>query len=348
MMRSQFVRPVLWALIALSGISACAGGNTPVPSNGAGPLRLATSVARWAAPAHPDRRPSWSSPALAKAKGPLLFVSDSGTASVYIYNLSTPQLLSTITGLDQPQGECSTPHGDVWINDTNAETVYEVTHHGQLENELTVSDGYPVGCAWDKKTGTLAVMELFNGSGGQGAILLYKGGSGSPVSVTNPEQYYYNFAGYDPQGNLFFDGRAANGTFMLSELPKGHKSAYTLAVSGGTLYFPGMVQWNPSAADLVVGDQSCGNAYTSCVYALKLRGRTAAITGSTTFLNYSGGAICDLVQGVIFNNKIAGSDNGFCGSTASATYTWSYPGGGNAQAYNNSTDVTPVGAAISR
>ncbi|MFZ0682866.1 MAG: hypothetical protein WA428_04790 [Candidatus Cybelea sp.] len=348
MMRSPFVRPMLGALIALAGISACASGDTPAPPSGAGPLRLATSVARWAAPAHPDRRPSWSSPGLAKAKGPLLFVSDSGTASVYIYSLSTLQLLSTITGLDQPQGECSNTHGDVWITDTNAAEVYEVTHHGQLENELAVPDGYPVGCAWDKKTGTLAVMELFNGSGGQGAILLYKGGSGSPVSITNPEQYYYNFGGYDPRGNLFVDGRAANGTFMLSELPKGQKTAYTLAVSGGTIYFPGMVQWDPSTANLVVGDQSCANTYASCVYALKLGGSTATITGSTTFLNYSGGGVCDLVQGVIFNNRIAGSDNDFCGSTASATYTWSYPAGGKASAYNNSTDVTPVGAAISQ
>jgi hypothetical protein len=348
MMNSPFVRPLFAALVALAGIPGCAGGNVPASPSGAAPLRLTMSVARWAAPAHPDRRPSWSSPALAKARGPLLFVSDSGTASVYIYNLSTLQLLSTITGLDQPQGECSNTHGDVWITDTNAAEVYEVTHHGQLENELTISGGYPVGCAWDKKTGTLAVMQLFNGSGGQGAILLYKGGSGSPVSITNPEQYYYNFGGYDGRGNLFFDGRAADGTFMLSELPRGHTTAYTLAISGGTIYFPGMVQWNPSAADLVVGDQSCTNTYASCVYALKLGARTATITGSTTFLNFSGGGICDLVQGVILNNRIAGSDNDFCGSTASATYTWSYPAGGNAQAYNKSTDVTPVGAAISQ
>jgi hypothetical protein len=50
-----------------------------------------------------------------------------------------------------------------------------------------------------------------------------------------------------------------------------------------------MLQWNPSVASLVVGDQSRANTYASCVYALKLGGRTATITGSTTFLNYSGG-----------------------------------------------------------
>jgi hypothetical protein len=33
---------------------------------------------------------------------------------------------------------------------------------------------------------------------------------------------------------------------------------------------------------------------------------------------------------------------------ASTTYIWSYPAGGAAQAYNNSTDITPVGAAISK
>ena len=52
MMCSPFVRTAFAALMGL-GISACAAGNVPLSPNGAGPLRLTTSVARWAAPRIP-------------------------------------------------------------------------------------------------------------------------------------------------------------------------------------------------------------------------------------------------------------------------------------------------------
>jgi hypothetical protein len=332
----------------LSMLCAC-GGNAAAPAFGvAAPDRMSASVARFAPPPHPDRRRSWISPALERTQTPLLFVSDAGTADVYIYNVKTLKVIGTITGFAQPQGECSDNKGNVWVTDASGETVYELSHRGHLENELVEKDATPVGCAWDPATGNLAVMSLLGVPSQSGGVLLYLKGSQTPRIVQNSKQFFYNFGGYDGSGNLFFDGRDANGNFMLSELPKGKSSAHTVAVTGGTIYFPGMVQWDAAKHEFIVGDQSCGNLYASCLYSVKIAGKIASITGETKLQNSAGGQLCDLVQGVLFNKELLGSDNDFCSSTASATYIWPYPRGGAPTRYNDTTDSVPVGAALSR
>ncbi len=284
-------------------------------------------------------------------RGPLLFVSDSTTAMVYIYQLSTVKVVNTVTGLTDPQGECSDTKGDVWVTDAGVDSIYELSHQGRLENTLT-GTAYPVGCAWDPTTGNLAVMSLFgsgSGSGSHGAVTIYpKRARGSSHQYQNPEQYYYNFGGYDTNGDLFFDGRSESGAFMLSELPKGAKTALTIAIRGGTIYYPGMVQWDRTNKELIVGDQSCGGTYTaSCLYAIQIANKGGTIESTIDLQNSTGGQICDLIQGVIYKGKLAGSDNDICGSSPSTTYVWTYPAGGAPTLSNSSTDSTPVGAAVS-
>jgi hypothetical protein len=284
-------------------------------------------------------------------KGPLLFVSDSTTAMVYVYQLSTLKVVNTVTGLTDPQGECSDTKGDVWVTDAGVNSIYELSREGRLENTLTAT-AYPVGCASDPTTGNLAVMNLFgsgSGSGSHGAVTIYPKRAGrSSHQYQNPRQYYYNFGGYDTGGDLFFDGRSESGAFMLSELPKGAKRALTIAISGGTIYYPGMVQWDPTKKELIVGDQSCGNAYTaSCLYAIQIANKTGTIESTINLLNSSGGQICDLIQAVIYKGQLAGSDKDICGSSPSTTYVWPYPAGGAPTLSNSSTDSTPVGAAVS-
>jgi hypothetical protein len=320
------------SIALLFSLCACGGGGLASPPAGAPLQRI---------------RASWTLPDLSQALSPLLFVSDAGTADVYIYKLPALTVVATITGFSQPQGECSGNSGDVWVTDANSQTIYELSHRGQLDNALNDATGYPDGCAWDPSTGNLAVMSLFGTGSSAGSVLVFKKGSYNPKRYRVSGQYYYNFAGYDGSGNLFFDGRDANGNFMLSELPKGASSGHALTVKGGTIYFPGMVQWDAARSELVVGDQSCGDAYVSCLYRLRIGAKGATIVGHIDLKGYSGSPICDLVQGVIYQNKIAGSDNDFCGYTPSATYLWPYPGGGSPAHHNSTTDSTPVGAAIS-
>lgn len=316
-------------VLASFALCACSGGTVPTMA----PLTYGSPHASSTVPK-------------GAAKEPLLFVSDATKAAVYIYQLTTLKVVGTVTGLTQPQGECSDSKGDVWVTDTGAHATYELSHAGRLENTLSAAS-YPVGCAWDSSSGNVAVMSLFGGSGSQGQVAIYTKGKGSPQSYVNEKQYYYNFGGYDPNGNLFFDGRSAKGTFMLSELPKGAKSAYTIKLRGGRIYFPGMVQWDSSNDVLVVGDQSCGNLYTSCLYTVKLAGETGTIESKIQLQNTSGGEICDLVQGVIYNGELFGSDDDICTSAPSTTYVWPYPAGGAPSDSNSSTDTSPVGAAVS-
>lgn len=287
----------------------------------------------------------------AHTKGALLFVSDSTAAVVYIYQLSTLKVVNTVTGLTDPQGECSDTKGDIWVTDAGVDSIYELSHQGRLENTLT-GTAYPVGCAWDPASGNLAVMGLFgsgSGSGSHGAVTIYPKRAGrSPHQYQNPNQYYYNFGGYDTNGDLFFDGRSVSGAFMLSELPKGAKKALTIAIQGGTIYYPGMVQWDTTNKELIVGDQSCGGAYTaSCLYAIQIANHTGTVESTINLQNSSGAQICDLIQGVIYKGQFAGSDNDICGSSPSTTYVWPYPAGGGPTLSNSSTDSTPVGAAVS-
>jgi hypothetical protein len=340
----------VWIVILCS---LCACSANPGSPSVSGPMsqRMLTSVARWAPGWHPDRRNSWISLEVKRKAKPLLFVSDASAADVYIYSLPSLKLTGTITGFSQPQGECSDNKGNVWVTDANAQTIYELTHHGYLENELSDTSGYPVGCAWDSTTGNLAVMDLFGTGSTSGSVLVYSKGSGSPTSYTNSAQYSYYFGGYDRSGNLFFDGLDNGGNFMLSELPARASSAHTVKLSGGTIYFPGMVQWDSTRAGLVIGDQSCGNTYSSCLYQVTISEQAGKIGKQILLEGSSGTPLCDLVQGTLFgtrNTELAGSDLEFCGSAPSGTYVWPYPGGGAAADANSSTDSAPVGAAISR
>jgi hypothetical protein len=336
-------RIVAASILAIVAASACSAP----PASTANPSVLnptATSAAIATNARRPDHRRSWLRPDIKKHEH-VLFVSDASTGDVYLYKLPGLDVVGRLTGFDQPQGECSDTKGDVWVTDANGQTIYELSHQGKLEARLSDTSGYPVGCAWDASTGNLAVMNLFGLNSTAGAVLIYPDASKSPTSYANAAQYYYDFGSYNTQGDLFFDGRNANGSFMLSELPKGASSAKTISVTGGTIYFPGLVQWG--ATYLNVGDQDCGNLYSSCVYWLTVGAKSAAIEGKASLESSSGEQICDLAQGVILKNAIYGSDNDFCGYGASATYAWPYPGGGSPTSSNDTVDSTPVGAAVS-
>ena len=333
------------SLLAASVLTACASSNPPTATAAydGNPLRT-LSVARVTRPQTHDLRGSWFSPEIRKSST-LLFVSDAGTGDVYLYKLPSLKVAARVTGFTQPQGECSDNRGDVWVTDTNTKTIYELSHAGQLKGTLTDGAGYPVGCAWDPRTGNLAVMNLFGLTSASGNLLVYPYASESPVKFTNPALYLYYFGDFDNKGNLFFDGVGTSGKFMLSELVN-RTTVRTVVVTGGTIFYPGMVQWTGS--NLVVGDQSCGNANTSCVYQLSVAKKTATIEKQIKLDDSQGKPVCDLVQGVVIGaGEIAGSDNDFCGYQSAGTYLWAYPNGGNPAGVNLDVDSLPVGAALS-
>jgi hypothetical protein len=276
-----------------------------------------------------------------------VFISDPGTSEVYIYDLPELKLVEIVTGFTQPQGECNDNKGDVWVADGSGKAIYKLEHSGKVLQTLSDTYGVPDGCAWDPKTGNLAVFNLLGTNSQSGEVLVYHKAYGTPNVYTNPKQYYYSFGGYDSSGDLFFDGRSVQNKFMLSELAVNASQAKSITVSGGKIYNPGMVQWDNSSHELLVGDQNCGNQTQSCVYRMTIAKLAGKIAGQTKLENSSGGEVCDLIQGVLWKNSIVGSDFDLCSSGSSATYVWPYPAGGQPSDEDAKNDTQPFGAAIS-
>ncbi len=278
-------------------------------------------------------------------------MTDEGTEDVYLFRMPTLKLVGTLTGFTFPQGACSDKDGDVWITDMDADTIAEYSHTGEKKGTLHDSHGNPVGCAWDPMTGNLAVTELTGSASSiPAAIEIYTHAGGTPKQYSNPQQAHYNFAGFDMKGDLFVDGSNAGGTFMLSELPKGAMQAHTVQIIGGTIHFPGMVQWDAAGDYLAVGDQECGGVLKPCVYHVSIKHSSGSIIGKTKLNNYMGkDKLCDVVQPTLYGSQILGGDLEECGgSMRSTVYAWPYPNGGNPTAYNNTVVVEPFGAAVSK
>lgn len=303
---------------------------------------------------HHDAHNSSISPEIRAHRSRVLFVSDFGNDDVYLFRLPNLKLLGTLTGFNGPQGECSDKLGHVWITNTYNYQILEYSHDGTLLKTLTDPTGLPVGCAWDKTTGNLAVTNIFDFGGSQppGEVLIYPEASGTPTSYTAPGMYYYYFAGYDPQGNLFFNGQGGypSYSYMLAELPQGASAGSTINLAGGTIYFPGMVQWVGGInGDLALGDQDCNAAPNgqACVYHASISGSNGTITGMTNLNNPQSVPACIVVQGVIQGEKLFGSDFATPCGYSTNTYSWLYPAGGNPTRTSTATEDEPDGTAIS-
>ena len=310
------------SLVALVALAGCGGLPQSAPA-------LATQA---------DRAPS--SMARGAASGSLLYVSDLRDWDVHVYSFPTLKAVGKIAGLYQPQGLCGDAAGDVWVVNTQSNTIVEFAHGG-TSPIATLADpvGYPLGCAVDPATGNLAVTDLYDVSGA-GDVLVFKHAAGTPSVYANGSIADFYFAGYDAKSNLFVDGITKEHAFRLAELPKSGKALSLLAVSGGTIYFPGTVAW--SGSSLVLGDQKCKNKAASCLYELSLAGKTAKITGTTPL-----GGACDVAEAWVGASQVAGGDyEGGCGGKRGGAEVWKFPGGGSPTAHATVLGQ-PVGAVVS-
>jgi hypothetical protein len=322
-MTLKLTRPT-GALVALWMLSGCNAGM---------PLQTVTPAG---AP-RPDRTASWIAPEAAKSA--LLYIADSGTYDVNVYTFPALKQVGTLTGFNDPQGECSDTAGNVWITNTKITEIFEFRHGGKNPIKiLTDPTGYPVSCAVDAATGNLAVTNIFDFSGA-GDVLIYRKGGGTPSPFSNPNVSNYYFAAFDSKSDLYASGETAGGTYILSVLPHGKAAMSTVTIKGGTIYFPGSVARTGSS--LVLGDQECGHKKRSCLYEASVSGTTATITGSTPL-----SGACDVAQVQLANGQIAGGDYQHCGRGTSSVDLWPFPKGGPPSKKVTGVKM-PVGAAIS-
>lgn len=294
---------------------------------------------------HPDRRASWISPDAKKAPR-LLFVSDDSTDDVYIFTMPAMALKGTLTGFAQPQGMCTDGSGNVWIANSGTSQVLQYSRTGTRLRAIGIAEMLPVGCAVNKTNGDLAVTNLVSTIGGSGNVEIFPPGSSSGTPLENPDQNSYYFPAYDPAGNLYVDGFTSYNVPIFSKCAAGSGSCSTLSLSGGTIFFPGGLNWDRIHNQLLAGDQSCNSEASSCLYAMTISGSAATIVGSTPLSDYDGGA-CDVDQGTLapLSKYFAGP----CiskGSASSAAARWPYFTGGKPTNYTT-TPAFPLGTAIS-
>lgn len=351
-------RQLVVAAAALAVLAACGGSQSPsalTPGNPAGfdavnYAAVPAPVLRNVAP-HPNRGKSWVSPDV-KGAPRLLFISDYGASDVLIFTMPDMALKATLTGFSYPEGECTDKSGNIWITNTGAFQILEISRTGSLLKTISDSYGYPSSCAFDKN-GNLAVANIESSTAGAGSIVVYANATGSGTVYTNSSFFLYFFVGYDPNGNLYFDGMNSNRTTSyFAELPAGSSNTQLITLTGGTLHTAGLVQWYRNGNDLALGDQTCGGSPSACVYTVSFSGSTGTITGTTYLYNYQGGQVCDLAQGDIAaygERYVAGADyEGNCSYTQTTANRWAWPGGGTPGHYNNSASFTePIGAAVS-
>ena len=336
-----------------SGLTPSSGVNSATSSGGADTQTRDAHQASdtfagvsWMGNVQPDHQKSWVSPDVQRAPR-LLFVSDTGTNDITIYRMPAMSVKGVLTGFNQPQGECSDRQGNIYIANTQATQVLEYSRTGTLLNTYTDKYGYPVGCAVNPRNGDLAVTNIRGLYLSAGQVLVYTSPSSSPTVLTNPKQHSYYFVGYDIHGDLWVDGRTLLKRYIVSEC--GASSCTTVKLRGGKIYYPGAVQWDQKEYSWVLFDQLCGGKNAACSYWVSGSG---VLGQATNYENSSGGAVCDLIQGVVAaygKQYTAGADyehSGCANAGNSSVNRWQYPGGGTPTHYLTKL-VGPDGAAIS-
>lgn len=225
----------------------------------------------------PDLAPSTS---LARApdagrSGPLLYVSDISSRSVYVFSLPGGSLIQTITGFIENAGLCSDKEGHVFVVDSEAHGIKEYAHGGR-EPIAVLNDplSTPVGCSVDPTTGNLAVTsQSTTSSGGHsapGSLAIYTKARGTPKHYADRDLHYFAYDSYDGGGNLYVDGvsRAYESAFAV--LVKGAHKLRSISVNQSIEnYAP--VRWDGQYLAVASGNY---------IYRFKIKGTSGTKAGT--------------------------------------------------------------------
>jgi sugar lactone lactonase YvrE len=205
-------------------------------------------------------------------------------------------VLQTLTGFSEPQGVCSDGAGHFWVANTGDSNVLEYSTEGTLLGSLADSKNYPVGCAYDPKTGDLAVTNIITTGDGAGNVAVYRKAKGTPKIYTGPPlQRVYSAAYYGSTGTLVVDGENSSYDFAMASLKGGRFKEVTL--KGATIEFPGGLGWSTKVHSMNVCDQE-----SAVIYRFLLSGKvtgTIPLNGSVvSFAIFGGTLLAPTSQGI--------------------------------------------------
>jgi len=310
---------------------------------------------------HTDHGQSFILPDKKKKKGAgLLYIGDEETNDVYIYDYPKGTAVGTLTGFDEPYGECNDAKGNVYIANFGAGDAVEYAPKATKSTQTFDSGGTPIGCSVDKG-GDVAVTSF-----DPGEITVFAGGNPSKGTTYTGSCTYLWTAGYDSSGNLVAVGETSSGGRCYDALASGGKSLESVSFSG-TIDFPGGSSWDGSYLGL--GDQEANGTYQTGTWRVTLSGTTLTATGSevadsdTCYNTYS-----DIVNPTFTNGKSNLSPNFssdkkkkkgkgantmvganlWCvdGGKGEVGY-WAYPAGGNKSGSLSGASADPYGQALS-
>jgi len=287
---------------------------------------------------HPDRGRSWMASG-AKAQD-LLYLTNYGANNVLVFSYPQDKLVGTLTGpFSYPDGDCTDKKGDVWIvNNAPSGGVVEYKHGGTQPIASLQDPGQYAGqCAVDPTTGNLIVTNNETYYSGPGTVAIYTHAKGNAKLYPVAKMYSVFFCAFDDKGNLYVDGELYQGTgFQLAELPKGKKRFTDIPLKGGTIYFPGNIQW--AGKYMAIGDQEYLDKYphTSAIY--QTTGAGGKIVGVTRLK----GSI-DVIGFRIDGTTVIGPEGG-----TNLVPFYKYPAGGSPiKTLKNKAFNGPFVAAIS-
>jgi hypothetical protein len=258
----------------------------------------------------------------------LLYVSNQGSGSVYIYRWPDIKLVGQLSGFNDVAGECGDQRGDVFVVNEGDSDILEYAHGGTSPLKTWRDpQEFPVDCSVDPTTGDLAVTNIEGFANRAGSLEIYRHSEGAPKQYLDSSISEDYFCDFDDKGNLFLDGLSNDDGFALAELPRGGASLTSLTLNQ-SVEFPGDVRWD--GKHIAVGDQQ-----TSTIYQFTISGSLGMRVGSTPLRGTS-----DTVGFWIARPTVIGAN------AAGNVLIWNYPAGGAAKKMLYGQD-TPVDAVIS-
>jgi hypothetical protein len=338
---TRTVRAAGWMVLATVLLAGC---GTRVSPYGA---PLTPSRVTLAPATQPDHRDSWISPDIAHSPQ-LLFESDIGTDEVDVYSLPDLTLKARLTGFEEPTGECSDGHGNVWIANTYIDEMVEYSRAGKQLATIDSAGPNPQGCAVDSRTGDIAVLEFSaKGYSGPGEVWVYSKPTAKPKVLRNPDLFYYEYAAYDAHGRLWVDGV---GTLSPILARCGQSSCRTVVLHGGSIFSMGAIAWDAAKSTLVVFDTYCHDEPGLCSYPVSAHG---TVGSPTEYQTYAGKNFCAIDQLALTTigkqSYVVGGDSEYScsGYKKSTIDVWPYPAGGPARRHERHV-AYPYGAAVSQ
>jgi hypothetical protein len=338
MKRWSLLRTIVVAAVALAG---CGQQLSP-----AQPLAIVPGGVGVHHGAHSDRGHSWMRPD-ASAKKALMYVSDAGTANVYVYDYPNGTQVGTLTGQDDPGPQCVDRKGDVFVLETGNYTTVEYKRGGtKILNTYQNGGTDAVGCSVDAK-GDLAITNQIPGQ-----ITVYAGGKGSGTTYTQSACNYMWPSGYDGSGNLYTEG-VSNSGVEVCELPAGATQMQQVSLSGVFINFPGSVQWDGKYITLT--DQEFQGVYNTGIYeATESPSGGLSAFGGTELTASCNGDYTEVLEPYIVGKsnapvshkqgKTIVGGNAQC-SDAGVSY-WPYPLGGSPSKSFGNYDVNGISVSF--